>query len=47
VHPPRELAQAIMAALRTLEDIGPEDRVRSIDMVLPELGRDGVRASTN
>jgi hypothetical protein len=45
-HPPRELTQAIMAALRTLEDIGPEDRVRSIDMVLPELGRDGVRAST-
>ena len=44
VHPPRELAQAIMAALRVLEDIGPEDRVRSIDMVLPELGRNGVRA---
>jgi hypothetical protein len=44
-YPPRELAQAIMAALRTLEDIGPQDRVRSIDMVLPELGREGVRAS--
>jgi hypothetical protein len=45
-YPPRELAQAIMATLRTLEDIGPDDRVRSIDMVLPELGRAGVRAST-
>lgn len=44
-YPPRELAQAIMTALGTLEDIGPQDRVRSLDMVLPELGRNGVRAS--
>jgi hypothetical protein len=45
-RPTRELAQAIMAALRTLEDIGPEDRVRSLDMVLPVLGGAGVKAST-
>jgi len=47
VHPPQELARGVMAALRALETYGPIDRVRSIDMILVELGRSGVTASSD
>jgi hypothetical protein len=38
----RDLARAIVAALRSLETYGPPDMVRSFEMIMPELARAGV-----
>ncbi|WP_084964667.1 ATP-binding protein [Thermoactinospora rubra] len=43
-YPPRELAIAIVAALRELETYGPMDLPRSVDMISVELRRAGVDA---
>lgn len=42
VHTPRDLAQGIIQALKGLEVYGPPDLVRSIDMIMPDLGRIGL-----
>ncbi|QDZ15873.1 ATP-binding protein [Humibacter ginsenosidimutans] len=42
---PRELAVHMLAALRTLEKTVPVDRVRSLDMISPELGRQSLQPS--
>lgn len=41
VHAPRELALGIIEVLKELEVYGPRDMVRSIDMIMPGLGRSG------
>lgn len=41
---PRELAVAILHALRAIEDVAPKDTIRSLDMVRLELGRSGINA---
>jgi hypothetical protein len=40
---PRALAVAMLEALRSVEQFAPADAVRSLDMLLPELGRAGHR----
>jgi hypothetical protein len=42
--PPQRLAQGVIDALRSLEQFGPPDRLRSIDMILVELARAGLAA---
>jgi hypothetical protein len=46
-HPPREILRGVVAAFLALETYGPPDRVRSIDMVLPELKRAGLNVSAS
>lgn len=41
---PRELAVAILRALRAVEQYAPKDTIRSLDMIRVELGRMGIQA---
>lgn len=41
-HAARDLARAMVAALRSLETFGPPDMPRSIEMIMPELVRAGI-----
>ncbi len=43
---PRALAAHMLSALRDLEKVGPSDRQRSIDMLVPLLGLGGITASS-
>jgi Histidine kinase-, DNA gyrase B-, and HSP90-like ATPase len=45
-HPPREIVRGVVAALFSLEIYGPGDRLRSIDMMMPELKRAGLDVPT-
>ncbi|WP_025158467.1 hypothetical protein [Leifsonia aquatica] len=40
---PRKLAVAMLVGLRNLEQYAPADALRSLDMILPELGRMGAK----